>query len=120
MADDNPGLQPQPIVHVADMAAAIAFYQHLGAEVIHGGRDTDWTLMQLGTLQISLLVHRPDAGHRESPVELNFVAAMPLDRLEQRLRRAGVPVAEAMDHLHVTSPDGLLIKIGQLAPEAGD
>ena len=91
----SPGLQLHPAVHVADMAAGIAFYQHLGAELIHGGRDADWTLMQLGTVQIGLLAQPPATELGECAVELNFSAAMPLDRLEQRLRRAGVPVAGA-------------------------
>jgi hypothetical protein len=121
MADDkpatSPGLQLQPMVHVVDMASAITFYQYLGAEVIHGGRNADRTLMQLGTTQIGLLAAPPNTRHGESAVELNFFAAMPLDRLEARLRRAGVPVAETQDQLQVKSPDGLLIKINQLEPD---
>ena len=50
------------MVHVADMAASVAFYEHLGGEIIHGGRDADWALMQLGTTQIGLLTRPPDLG----------------------------------------------------------
>jgi catechol 2,3-dioxygenase-like lactoylglutathione lyase family enzyme len=121
MANDtratSPGLRLQPMVHVVDMAAAIDFYSHLGAELIHGGRDSEWTLMQLGTTQIGLLAHPPDEDRGETEVELNFSAVMPLDRLQDRLRRAGVPVGATDEKLEVRSPDGLLIKIGQLEPD---
>jgi catechol 2,3-dioxygenase-like lactoylglutathione lyase family enzyme len=120
MGVEKPGLELQPVVHVADMGAAIAFYQHLGAELIHGGRDTDWTLLQLGTIQIGLLGTTPNVHHGEGKVELTFSAAMPLDRLEDRLRRAGVAVAGVAEQLHVRSPDGLLIKIDQREPDIAD
>lgn len=117
MAD--PGLRLQPMVHVDDMAASIAFYEQLGAEIIHGGPDCDWVLMQLGTIQIGLLRRPPDRARGESPVELTFGAVMPLEQLERRLHRAGVPVAGVIsdrdfgEQLQVRSPDGLLIKISQ-------
>ena len=117
MAD--PGLHLQPMIHVDDMAASIAFYEQLGAEVIHGGRDSHWVLMQLGTVQVVLLRRPPDQALGESPVDLTFGAVMPLDQLEQRLHRAGVPVAgmtsdkDFGEQLQVRSPEGLLIKISQ-------
>jgi catechol 2,3-dioxygenase-like lactoylglutathione lyase family enzyme len=119
----NPGLQLQPIVHVEDMAASVTFYEHLGAELIHGTRDDDWVLLQLGTTQIGLLARPPSPERGECTVELNFCAAMPLDALERRLGRAGVPLAglgppgEFGEQLDVMSPDGLLIKIKQREPD---
>jgi hypothetical protein len=74
--------------------------------------------MQLGTVQIGLLLRPADT--RQGAVELNFVAAVPLDELEQRLRSRGVTIAEpahSIDfgpQLHVRTPDGLVVKIGQL------
>lgn len=115
----EPGLQLQPTVHVGDMATSIAFYEQLGGEVIHGGRDTEWVLMQLGTVQLVLLARPPDAARGETPVELTFGAAMPLEQLERRLHRAGFPIAEVTtddafgEQLQVRAPDGLLIKISQ-------
>jgi hypothetical protein len=100
------------------MAATVVFFGHLGAEVIHGGPDSDYVLLQLGTVQIGLLLH--PAGTRQGAVELNFVAAIPLDELEQRLRSHGATVAEPAHstdfgrQLHVRTPDGLVVKIGQL------
>lgn len=119
----HPGLHLQPMIHVDDMAASIAFYERLGAEIIHGGRDSDWVLMQLGTIQIGLLGRPPDRDHGESRVELTFGAVMPLEQLEQRLHRAGVPVSgvtsdrDLGEQLQVRSPDGLLIKISQREPD---
>lgn len=115
------GLQFRPVVHVADMAASVVFFEDLGAEVIHGGPDADYVLMQLGTVQIGLLVHPVDTG--QAAVELNFAAAMPLDELEQRLRSRAVTIAEPVHNtdfgtqLHIRTPDGLLVKIGQLERE---
>ena len=115
----SPGLQLQPMVHVADMAASVAFYERLGGEIIHGGRDAEWTLMQLGTTQIGLLTRPPDLEQGESTVELNFAAVTPIQDLGRT-----IPGAETVTHrefgeqLQVRSPDGLLIKINQLEPDS--
>jgi catechol 2,3-dioxygenase-like lactoylglutathione lyase family enzyme len=119
----DPGLRLQPMVHVDDMAASIAFYEQLGGEIVHGGPDTDWVLLQLGTVQIGLVARRPGSGRGEAAVELFFGAAMPLDQLEQRLHRAGFPVAEVTtdrdfgEQLRVRTPEGLVLKISQLEPD---
>jgi catechol 2,3-dioxygenase-like lactoylglutathione lyase family enzyme len=116
-------LQLQPMVHVADLAASVAFYERLGGELIHGSRDGDWVLMQLGMTQIGLLAHPPNAEEGECAVELNFAASMPLDELERRLRGAGVTIAEIAtdrdfgEQLRIMSPDGLLVKINQIEPD---
>ena len=113
------GLWLRPMLHVADLAASVAFYEQLGGEIIHGDRDSDWVLMQLGAVQVGL-VARPE-GDR-SPVELTFDTVMPLEQLERRLHRAGFPVAEVCtdrdfgEQLRVRTPDGLLIKISQREP----
>src|SRR5690348_13612712 len=44
----DPGVRLQPMVHVDDMAASVAFYAALGAEVVGGCRDGDWALLRLG------------------------------------------------------------------------
>nr|WP_221375808.1 VOC family protein [Actinoplanes polyasparticus] len=113
----DPGLLLRPMLHVDDLAASIAFYRHLGGEIIHGGEDTDWVLMQLGTTQIGLLTRPPDRDRGEDKVELTFDASMPLAELESQLHRAGVPVDEVGtdrdygEQLHVRTPEGLLLKI---------
>jgi catechol 2,3-dioxygenase-like lactoylglutathione lyase family enzyme len=116
-------LRFQPMVHVDDMPAAVAFFERLGAEVVHGSGADDWVLLQLGTTQLGLLTHPPRAEDGECTVELNFAATAPLDDLERRLRDAGVAIAgfethpDFGDQLQVRSPDGLLIKINQLEPD---
>jgi predicted enzyme related to lactoylglutathione lyase len=112
----------QPMVHVDDMPASIAFYERLGGSIVHGGPDTEWVLMQLGTAQIGLIARplRPVRG--ESTVELNFHCTMPLDRLEKQLHGAGVGVAKKIndrtfgEQLHVHTPDGMVIKIHEREP----
>jgi catechol 2,3-dioxygenase-like lactoylglutathione lyase family enzyme len=119
----DPGLHLRPMVHVADMATAIAFYQRLGGEIIHGGPDTDWVLMQLGAVQIGLIARAQDTRRDEGAVELTFSTAMALDELERRLHQAGFRAAEVTsdrnlgEQLQVRTPDGLLIKITQREPE---
>ena len=118
-----PGLQLQPMVHVADMPAAVAFYEKLGGDLVHGDRDGDWVLMQVGTSQIGLVTRPPDPARGESTVELNFSATMPLDRLERLLRKREVRIVRmAVDpdlgtRLHVETPDGMPIKIHQVEPD---
>jgi catechol 2,3-dioxygenase-like lactoylglutathione lyase family enzyme len=114
-----PGLRLRPTVHVDDLAASLVFYEQLGGEVIHGARDSEWVLMQLGPIQLILLARPPDATRGEAQVELTFGAEMPLDQLKRRLQRAGFPVAQVTtdrdfgDQLQVRTPDGLLVKISQ-------
>jgi hypothetical protein len=119
----DPGLHMRPMIHVAEVSASIAFYQQLGGEIIHGGPDTDWVLMQLGAVQIGLITRATTTFRGGGPVELTFSAAMPLEELERRLHRAGFRACEMTtdrnfgEQLQVRTPDGLLIKITQREPE---
>ena len=122
-ARPDPALHLRPMVHVADLAASITFYEHLGGEIIHGGRDTGWVLMQLGTVQMVLLTRPPDTARGENAVELTFGTDLPLEKLEKRLHNAGFPIVEMItdsdfgDQLQARTPDGLLIRISQREPE---
>jgi hypothetical protein len=119
----TPALMLQPMVHVKDMAASVAFYEHLGGSIIHGARDGDWTLMQVGSSQIGLLATPPDPEQGEGTVELNFHCPMPLDQLEAQLRTTDVIVAQVTTdqsfgrQLQVRTPDGMLIKINEVEPD---
>jgi hypothetical protein len=111
----------QPLVHVHDMAASVAFYERLGGSIIHGDRNEDWVLMQVGSAQIGLVAHPPNAEEGEGTVELNFHSEMPLEQLEEHLRETNVAVDIANDmafgqQLQIKSPDGMLIKINQVEP----
>jgi hypothetical protein len=111
-------LHLQPLVHVREMAASVAFYERLGGEIIHGTRDGDWVLMQVGTAQIALVSQPADTRSGESTVELNFAAGAPLEQLRRRLE--GAEMTTHRDYgpqLRVRSPDGLLIKISQREPD---
>lgn len=113
----------QPMVHVVDMAAAVAFFEHLGAAVRQGSRDGDWVLLAIGGTELGLLAHPPNPEQGEAQVELNLESAEALDALEVRLRAAGVTVLEPATktffgrQLQVATPDGLRVKINQLEPE---
>jgi predicted enzyme related to lactoylglutathione lyase len=117
------GIRLRPMVHVTDMPSAVAFYETLGAEVVHGSRDGDWVLLRVAGGEIGLLAHPPNPEQNEGTVELSFEATAPLDQVEERLRAAGAPLTQPIQEvgfgrqLQLTSPDGLLIKIDELDPD---
>ena len=119
----GPAITLRPMVHVQDMVAAVSFYEALGAELVHGSRDGDWVLLRIGEGFIGLLAHPPNPEQNEGTVELNFEATEPLDRIEERLRAAGVAITRPTSdegfgrQLQLTSPDGLLVKIDEVDPE---
>ncbi len=118
-----PRLTLQPMVHVEDMAASVDFYTALGARLLHGSRDGDFAMLQIGDAQLSLLAHPPNPEQHEGTVELNFEASTSLDDVEATLRAAGVTIVRPTGdegfgrQLQVSSPDGLLIKINELEPD---
>ena len=67
-----PGLHLQPMVHVQQMEPAVAFYEALGATVLHGSRDGDFVMLRIGDSQLGLLAHPPNPEQNEGAVELNF------------------------------------------------
>jgi predicted enzyme related to lactoylglutathione lyase len=116
------GIRLRPMVHVTDMAAAVSFYETLGAQVVQGSKDGDWVLLRVAGGEIGLLAHPPNPEQNEGTVELSFQATVPLDQVEERLRAAGAPITQPVQEvgfgrqLQLTSPDGLLIKIDELDP----
>lgn len=116
------GLHLQPMVHVQDMAASLAFYEALGAQLARGSRDGDFALLAVGDAQLSLLAHPPNPEQGEGEVELNFDTDRDLAHIESHLRDANIDIVQPVTdeafgrQLQVRSPDGLLIKINQLDP----
>ena len=113
----------QPMVHVEDMAASVLFYEALGAQLLHGSRDGDFALLQIGSSQLTLLAHPPNPEQHEGTVELNFDSSDDLVHVEARLLAAQVTITQPVTdegfgrQLQVSSPDGLLIKINELHAE---
>jgi catechol 2,3-dioxygenase-like lactoylglutathione lyase family enzyme len=102
---DGLGVKLQPMVHVADMGEALAFYTALGATLVFGSRDQDWALLDFGGARMGLLAHPPGDGKKET-VELQFTSERPLEEVEARMRALGAdgrrrrgvrPDAEAAD-----------------------
>ncbi|WP_410589325.1 VOC family protein [Amycolatopsis sp. lyj-23] len=116
------GIRLRPMVHVQDMGSSVAFYEQLGAHVVHGSRDGDWVLLELAGSRFGLLGHPPNPQQNEGRVELNFQAEQPLHEVERQLRAAGMTVTQPVTEtgfgrqLQLTTPDGLLIKIDELRP----
>ena len=59
------------MVHVTDMAAAVSFYETLGAQVVQGSKDGDWVLLRVAGGDIGLLAHQPNPEQNEGTVELS-------------------------------------------------
>jgi predicted enzyme related to lactoylglutathione lyase len=110
----------QPMVHVQKMSSAVAFYEALGAQVLHGSRDGDFVMLKVGGAQLGLLAHPPNPEQHEGQVELNFETTGSLAELETRLRESGTDIAQPTTdegfgrQLQLRSPDGLLVKINEL------
>jgi catechol 2,3-dioxygenase-like lactoylglutathione lyase family enzyme len=116
----SPGVKLQPMVHVADIAEAIAFYEALGATVLFGSRDQDWALLDFGGTRMGLLAHPPGDGKKET-VELQFTSDRPLEEVEARMRALGADRVErgVADEafgrmLKLQTADGLLIKVVEI------
>ncbi len=104
------------------MPEAVDFYAALGARVLNGSRDGDFTLLQLNVSELSLLAHPPNPAQDEGQVELNFVSSGPLTELEEQLRSAGVQIVaptsdELGRQLQVAPPTACSSKINELDPE---
>ncbi len=113
----------QPMVHVTDMAGTVAVFEALGGELVQGSRDGDWVQIRIGGAEVGLLAHPPNPEQDEGDVELNFEARTPLVAVEERARAAGVDVAQPTTdegfgrQLQLRTPDGLLIKVNEIAPD---
>ena len=116
------GVRLRPMVHVEDLTASLAFYEQLGARVVHGRRDGDRALIEIGDARVGLLAHPPYPGQGEGAVELGFECTDPLEEVEARLRARGVTIARPTTdeaggrQLRLVSPDGLLLTIDELDP----
>lgn len=113
----------QPMVHVEAMAAAVAFYEALGGQVVQGSRDGDWVVVRLGRSEIGLLAHPANPAQHEGHVELNFESKTPLATVARHLRDKGVKIVRDVSdeafgsQLQLETPDGLLVKVNYLEPE---
>ena len=110
----------QPMVHVRQMAANVAFLEELGGRVLAGSRDGDWVQVSIGGGEVGLLGHPANPAHGEGDVELNFESHTSLEEVERVARAAGLEVVTPTSdegfgrQLQLRSPDGLLVKINEI------
>jgi len=110
----------QPMVHVKDMAASVAFLETLGGSVAQGSRDGDWVQVAIGGAEIGLLAHPANPEQEDGDVELNFSSRTRLEDVESAARAAGVEVASPTSdegfgrQLQLRTPDGLLVKVNEI------
>ncbi len=121
--DQRPAVRLQPMVHVENMASALAFYGALGANVLFGSRDQDWALLDFAGTRMGLLAHPPGDGKKET-VELQFTSDQPLEDVEARMFALGAHFVErgVADEafgrmLRLQTPDGLLVKVVEIERE---
>lgn len=113
-------LRLQPMLHVDAMAPAVAFLEALGGRLLYGSRDNDWSLLDVGGSELSLLAHPANPADGDERVELNFVCSGSLDDIEARLREEGVDIVQGTSdeafgrQLKLRTPDGLLVKINDI------
>ena len=120
---NNLGLMPQPMVHVESMPEALRFYEALGAKLLFGSRDGDWSMIAFGDARLGLLARPPGDGKRET-VELQFTSNQPLELVEERMRAADPSFIargtadEAFGRmLKLQTSDGLLVKVIEVEPD---
>ena len=116
-------LRVQPMVHVAELARSIDFYERLGGTLVFGSRDGDWALLRFGDTALSLLA-RPSGPANPEPVELQFVSGTDLDTIETHLRETDASVIErgVADEmfgrmLQLRTQEGLVVKLLELERE---
>lgn len=109
-----------PIVWVTDVETSTDFYRRLGGTPIPESASENWVELWMGGARIAL--HRAETlpDEAQSRVSLCFYAEEPLERIEARLRDAGVDPEEIVEesfgrHLGLRDPDGLRIQIDEHA-----
>ncbi len=117
----EPTLTLQPMLHVADVGAHVAFFERLGGQLVYGSRDGDWALVRFGATELALLAHpaNPDEN-AGNPLELQLASRAPLEDVLARLPAGGAWVARGIAdegfgrQLQLRSPDGLVIKVNEI------
>ncbi len=110
----------QPMVHVKNMNATVAFLEVIGGRVAQGSRDGDWAQLAIGGAEVGLLAHPANPEQGEGDVELNFESRTPLEHVEQAARDANVEIAAPTSdegfgrQLQLRTPDGMLVKINEI------
>ncbi|HSZ12503.1 MAG TPA: VOC family protein [Solirubrobacteraceae bacterium] len=113
-------MRVRPIHFVADMSAALRFYEALGLTADVRSRAGHW--IELTAAAGELALHdgsRAADGAGREGMALGFVADEPLETIAQRLRAAGFPPdGDIVDQewgrsLFVRAPDGCAVQIDE-------
>jgi catechol 2,3-dioxygenase-like lactoylglutathione lyase family enzyme len=113
-------MRVRPIHFVADLAAAVRFYEALGLSAQAQSRARHWVELSAAGGELGLHDAAIAAdGQGRTGIALNFVADEPLETVEVRLREAGFPPEGTIvdqewgRSLVVPGPDGTLIQIDE-------
>ena len=113
-------MRVRPIHFVADLAAAVRFYEALGLSAQAQSRSGHWVELSAAGGELGLHDAAIAAdGKGRAGIALNFVADEPLERVEARLREAGFPPEGTIvdqewgRSLLVPAPDGTLVQIDE-------
>lgn len=98
---------------VTDMEASLAFYQHLGFDVIGGEREQGWLILKNGEAHVGLF---------QGMFEGNILTFNPTDvrSIQKSLKAAGIDLILEADesttgpaHITLKDPDGNSVLIDQ-------
>jgi len=112
-----------PVVYVADIAASVAFYEHLGLAAQAEGQDSGWRYSYLKAGEVGLLLAAGGTAWSTDPGPVHlYFRSDDVAGLEHTLQAAGVATEHLgyPDHapggeLKVLDPDGHVLLIGQIA-----
>jgi ketosteroid isomerase-like protein len=114
-----------PFIHVADVSASIAFYEHLGFRVTAthptGTTEPDWASLQADEAELMLARAEEPVAARAQSV-LFYLFSRDLFGLRERLIAAGINAGEIVDgrpgpnaEMHLEDPDGYVLMVAQIA-----
>jgi catechol 2,3-dioxygenase-like lactoylglutathione lyase family enzyme len=111
-----------PVVYVADIAASVAFYEHLGFVAQAEGQDSGWRYSYLKSGEVGLLLAAGGTAWSTDPGPVHlYFRGDDVAGLEHTLQAAGVATEHLgyPDHapggeLKVLDPDGHVLLIGQI------
>jgi ketosteroid isomerase-like protein len=116
-----------PFVHVADVSASIAFYEHLGFRVTAthptGSPEPDWASLEADQAQLMLARAGEPVNARAQSV-LFYLYSRDLFGLRERLIASGIDAGEIVDgrpgpsaEMRVADPDGYALMVAQISDE---
>jgi catechol 2,3-dioxygenase-like lactoylglutathione lyase family enzyme len=119
-----------PFIHVSDIKASIAFYQHLGFHITARHPtitpDPSWVSMEAGEASL-MLQHADDPVSAQAQGVLFYLFSRDLFGLRDRLIAAGIQAGEIVHgapgpnaEMRLEDPDGYVLIVAQISEQPPD